>query len=159
MKSSAVWVIVVVVLLVVGGIGYALSTRNNGGSDNTNIANSNTNVSNTNKAVNQNTNASNVNSSVTPLSRTISVTSSGFNPSSFTINVNDTVTWKNNTSLTVYVAPDDHPTHIKYGSSWPDTGAGNISSGQSYAFTFTKAGTYTYHNHLNSSMTGTIIVQ
>ncbi len=120
------------------------------------------------KPGNNTNNATNVNSSAkaqTSLNigvssgNVINITENGFSPNAKTIAVGQAIGWINNSSSTVYVAPDNHPSHMKYSGVWDDNGAGQISAGQTYTFTFTKAGTYTYHDHLNPSRTGTIIVQ
>lgn len=89
----------------------------------------------------------------------ISIIDSGFVPESMTIEVGDTVTWKNDSRETAYVAPDDDPSHAKYLEIWDDDGTGEIAPGEEYSFTFIDAGTYTYHNHLNALETGIIIVE
>lgn len=89
----------------------------------------------------------------------VTYTTSGFSPKTLSISVGDTVLWTNATSGSVYIAPDDHPAHKKYEGVWDDTGEGNIASAEDYSFTFTTAGTYTYHNHLNSAQTGLIVVE
>ncbi len=90
---------------------------------------------------------------------TVTVTSEGFSPATVTIKVGDTVQWKNESDATVYVAPDTHPSHTKYAGTWDDDGTGRIGSGETYSFTFPKAGTYTYHDHLRSVRTGAVIVE
>lgn len=89
----------------------------------------------------------------------VTFTTSGFSPKTLTISVGDTVLWTNASDGPLYVAPDDHPSHTKYAGVWDDNGEGNIGSAEDYSFTFDTAGTYAYHNHLNTAQTGTIIVQ
>jgi plastocyanin len=70
-----------------------------------------------------------------------------FSPSTLTVPVGTTVTWKNLDNVAHHVVSD--------------TGAfdsGTLNNGQSYNFTFTKAGNYPYHCSIHPSMTGTIIV-
>lgn len=88
----------------------------------------------------------------------VTVTNTGFSPKSLTIKAGDSVTWTNTSTRTVYVAPDEHPAHQKYAGIWDDDESGNIAPDESYTVTFSQAGTYTYHDHLNSTFTGTIIV-
>lgn len=89
----------------------------------------------------------------------VAVTPTGFDPASLTIKAGDTVVWSNNAGRAVYIAPDVHPTHTKYEGVWDDDGTGNIAEEEAYEFTFEQLGTYTYHNHLQTTMTGTIIVE
>ncbi len=94
----------------------------------------------------------------------VTYTDSGFSPKSLTIKKGETVTWINQSSESLWVASNPHPTH----SGYPTKG-GCISStfdsckpitkGESWSFTFDIVGTWGYHNHLNPSSRGTIIVQ
>ena len=86
------------------------------------------------------------------------------------INLGATVTFKNESSRTMWTASDFHPSHIIYGGTslgehCPDiNGAAfdscvGIQPGNSWNFTFNKIGSWNYHNHLKPSDTGTIIVE
>ena len=92
----------------------------------------------------------------TPTTHTVSYGSTGFSPSSLTIKAGDTVTFTNGTSSKMWVASDPHPQHTNFSDF--DAGKG-YEAGTSYSYTFMKAGTYTYHDHLHSSMRGTIVVE
>ena len=87
---------------------------------------------------------------------TITTDSSGtfaFSPASLTISVGTTVVWKNMTGAPHTVTSDD-------GTSF-DSGTANPIAAQSgtYQFTFTKAGTFTYHCSIHPFMKAKIIVQ
>jgi plastocyanin len=71
-----------------------------------------------------------------------------FSPSSVTIPVGATVTWKN----------DDGPAHTVTSTS-PAFDSGNLDNGQHFTFTFLKAGTYDYVCSYHPNMTGQIVVQ
>jgi plastocyanin len=71
-----------------------------------------------------------------------------FEPKTLTIMVGTTVVWKNLTTVTHTVTSDTG----KFDS-------GSISSGGTFRFKFTKAGTYDYHCSIHPFMTATIIVQ
>ncbi len=125
---------------------------------NTPATNSVTNtVVNTNTVTNTNVNV-NVNSSATntPSVKTVTVTSSGFSPAVVTVKVGDTVTFVNNDSGAHWPASNPHPTHT--GLSGFDALRG-LTAGQSYSFTFTRVGTFGYHDHLNVLLTGMVIVE
>ena len=97
-------------------------------------------------------------------------TNSGYTPNSITISVGETVTFKNESTKSIWTASATHPSHIVYdGTSLSehcpnnqnnvfDTCKGILPS-DSWSFTFNKAGSLNYHNHLNPSDTGKIIVQ
>lgn len=79
-----------------------------------------------------------------------------FTPASVTIKVGDAVQFINSSDATIRVASDPHPSHTGYpGFDDLKTSA----KGESYTFTFAKAGTFGYHNHLSPSDKGTVIVQ
>jgi hypothetical protein len=72
----------------------------------------------------------------------------------------------------MWTAADLHPTHTEYDGTDTKTHCTNGSAnngtfddcsatpaGASYDFTFTKAGTFDYHNHTRADDTGTVIVQ
>ncbi len=87
---------------------------------------------------------------------TVNYTDQGFNPSSLTVKSGTTVTFINQSSNPMWVASDPHPTHTKLPKF---DGLKNIPKGGSYQFTFTKTGTWGYHNHLAPADLGRIIVQ
>lgn len=86
---------------------------------------------------------------------TITYTSSGFSPASLTIKAGTTVTWINNSGSGLSVNSNPHPIHTSYSP----LNIGTIVNGQSKSLIFDKPGTYGYHNHLNPSDKGTVIVQ
>lgn len=86
---------------------------------------------------------------------TITLTQKGWSPATLTVKAGQVVTWVNNSGQDATVNSDPHPTHTNY----PPLNLGNFSDGQALSLDFPKAGTYGYHNHLDPSQTGTIIVQ
>lgn len=83
----------------------------------------------------------------------VSYDSDGFSPEGITVEAGTKVTWTNNSGSDMWVASNPHPVHTDF-SSFDQKKAGD-----SYSFTFEKAGTYDYHNHLNSSDTGSVVVK
>jgi plastocyanin len=90
----------------------------------------------------------------------------GFSPEIITVRVGDIVTWTKEGGPDMWVGTDEHPTHAEYdgttlkehcatkpSASFDQCGIGNI-----YSFTFTKPGTFSYHNHRKALDSGTIIV-
>ncbi|MFH1235309.1 MAG: plastocyanin/azurin family copper-binding protein [Parcubacteria group bacterium] len=177
--------IIIVGVIVLAGIAWFVFSGTDDTNTNTTSGNTTTNTS-INRNVNSNINAAGLNLNVTndsesnvnaasnanagttntasPNTNTTSnqsviVTASGFSPQTVTISVGQSVTWMNSDNRPHYVAPDEHPSHTAYPGIWEDDGSGNISSEELYAVRFNTAGTYTYHDHLNSSLTGTVVVQ
>ena len=101
-------------------------------------------------------------------SATILYDGKAFSLSPVTIKAGDTVTFESTTG-TMWVASSVHPTHADYdGTSRSEhcapgyTGAtpfDQCASGSTYSFTFDKVGTFRYHDHMNASAFGTIVVQ
>jgi plastocyanin len=86
----------------------------------------------------------------------VEITDSGFEPSTLTVNSGDTVTFENDSSDDAWPASDVHPTHQEY----PGFDAKKpLLPGESYKFTFTKTGSWGYHNHLEPDVEGTIVVK
>lgn len=109
-------------------------------------------------------------SALTPQEYEVVYGENGYQPENLTIRVGDTVVFNNKSTNKMWTASNVHPTHTEY----PGTDIKNCFSGeragmfdecegaeegQKWAFTFTQEGTWGYHNHLNSSHLGTIIVQ
>lgn len=85
----------------------------------------------------------------------VEVTDNGFSPASLTIKKGTKVMWLNKTDRMVTVNSDLHPIHNLY----PKLNLGSFITSKTVQLIFDEAGTYTYHNHLNASMTGSIIVE
>jgi plastocyanin len=86
----------------------------------------------------------------------VSITDDGFDPSTLTVSSGTKVTFENESSDDSWPASDAHPTHQLY----PGFDAKKpLLPGDSYSFTFTKTGSWGYHNHLEPDVTGTIVVE
>lgn len=159
-KTVTILIIIIVVALLLGVVLYATqkgSSTNSSNSNSNTTANRAANAGNANSSALSNTNAS-TNSAATT-GNAVTITRSGFSPKTLTVQAGQRITWTNSDSSVHYVAPNDHPTHVKYSGIWNDDGTGQISPGQTYTITISTPGTYGYHDHLNPSTTGTIVVQ
>lgn len=91
---------------------------------------------------------------------TVSITASGFSPATLTVSARSgsgaTVTFTNMDSAPHRIASDPHPVHT--GLAGFDA-LNDILPGGTYVFTFVKAGTFGYHDHLHPFVKGTVIVQ
>ena len=93
----------------------------------------------------------------TPEKETVVYADNGFSPASLTIRVGDTVRFFNSTLPgSLWVASNPHPSHTNLAGF--DAGR-PYQGGETYSFTFTQVGTWKYHNHLNPSQLGEIIVE
>lgn len=83
------------------------------------------------------------------------VTNSAFEPQTINIKVGTKVIWTNKSGGFANVSSDPHPTHINY----PPLNLGRFEDNQTVELVFDKSGEFKYHNHLNPSAIGTIIVE
>jgi plastocyanin len=141
---STKWIItvVVVVLAAIGGA-IALSGGSSNNSTTKSTSSQPTASSSSQPASDQSSGA------------TITYSDNGFSPSTLTVKAGTTITIKNTSSSDMQFDSDPHPAH----TDDPELNVGIVSPGQSMTFTVTTTGTHGYHNHLNPSDTGTIVVQ
>ena len=64
--------------------------------------------------------------------------------------------WVNRSDSSIWPASAFHPTHQVYPGFDALKGLGK---GESYSFKFDKIGSWKYHNHLNPSVTGIVVVE
>jgi plastocyanin len=164
MNTSTLLGLIIVILIILGGGWWyynnqmvaapADQTQNTGG---------------TNPNTGTNTGAGiNVGGSVSTAPSTASITYSadGFTPGEVTIKRGGTVTWTNSSGSNMWVASAQHPTHMVYSGTsrtehcddTVDISFDQCENGSSYSFTFTRAGTWAYHNHSNATHFGRVIV-
>lgn len=87
---------------------------------------------------------------------TIVYTDSGFAPRTLTVKKGTTVTFKNQSSKSMWVASSVHPTHQDLPGFDQLQGVGE---GETYTYTFDKTGSWKFHNHLAPSDTGVVVVE
>ena len=81
---------------------------------------------------------------------TVTIKDFAFNPGTITVKVGTKVTWTNEDSVSHTVTADT--------MSADAPASGNIAKGESYSFTFNKAGTYAYHCTPHPYMKASVIV-
>lgn len=107
-----------------------------------------------------------------PTFTVVTLTDAGFSPATVTVAAGETVRFINDSSRGMWVGSDDHPTHTQYdGTSTREHCADGVSTngtfdqcraverGDYWDYTFERAGTFGYHNHVGSSSTGTVVVR
>lgn len=139
-NNKAVITGIVVIILIIGGIALAM----NGGSDNKSSTPAATPA--TSSSPNQKT-ASNSDAMAT---MDVSIENYMFSPMSIKVKVGDTVTWTNKDSVHHNVIADTASADAPNGPL--------IGKGETYKFTFKKAGTYTFHCAPHPYMHGTVVV-
>lgn len=92
------------------------------------------------------------------------ITDNGFSPREIKIKKGDAVRWTNQSSALSWPASAIHPTH----SIYPEKGGcidssfdacRGLAKGESFTFVFNFAGSWKYHDHLNPSKVGTVVVE
>lgn len=97
----------------------------------------------------------------TPVAKTadtalVSITANSFVPATLTIKVGTTVTWTNQEDQEHWVASNPYPAN----TDLKGLNAGKkMVKGDSYSYTFDKAGTYNYHDDLSPTTNGTVVVE
>ena len=79
----------------------------------------------------------------------------GFSPKEMTIKVGSAVRWVNKSGAQQTVNSDNYPTNQLH----KELNFGVFSNGSSVVYTFTKPGTYGYHNQFHHEQEGKIIVE
>ena len=160
MNTKTAWIIIIVVLLVAVGA-YAFSTNRAVAPAGTQDEIATTSV----PVVQEEEDGG-------PAFTVITLTDSGFSPATVTVRAGETVRFVNQSSRGMWVGSDDHPTHTEYDGTTTrehcaDGAATNgtfdqcasVAAGDSWDYTFERAGTFGYHNHVGASDTGTVIVR
>lgn len=78
-----------------------------------------------------------------------------FSPATVNIGIGEKIKFINRYTAPIRISSDPHPVH----TSFSEFDSGNLKSGESYEFIFSKSMTLEYHNHFNSSATGRVIVR
>jgi len=101
------------------------------------------------------------------MSATITFNGDAFSPSNVTIAQGGTITFTS-TGGPMWIASDPHPIHNGYDGTTQQQhcAAGytgpkpfdQCSQGTSFSFTFSKVGSWGYHDHLNAGLGGTVTV-
>jgi plastocyanin len=170
MRTSTVAVIIAAILIIAGGTWWY--TQNNAAgpsTQTTSINNAGGSDYSPTDVLNASSTATTTPAAATP--KVVTVTydaSTGFSPANVNVNVGDTVNFTAANGQ-MWIGSDAHPTHTQYdGTSRTSHCAPGYAgpapfdeckAGASYNFTFTKAGTFTYHNHLSPQYTGTVVVK
>lgn len=97
-------------------------------------------------------------------------TNNGFELSTLTVTLGETVMFKNESSSSMWVASAMHPSHSGFSNTTlqehcPDVENNDfdqctsVPPGGSWSFTFLKTGDFPYHNHVKANHFGKIVVE
>jgi plastocyanin len=134
--NKKVIIIVVVAIVVVGGGGGFLLSRHSS-NDSTNTMDMITKKSD------------NSPSATKTATNSVAIEGFAFSPANITVKKGTAVTWTNKDSVAHTVTESD---------ALLGPNSNDIDNGKSYSFTYTQAGTFTYHCAIHPSMTGTVTV-
>jgi plastocyanin len=81
---------------------------------------------------------------------------SKFTPNEIKIQHGSTITFVNNSQKAMWVASDVHPTHEELAEFDAKRG---VEPGETYSFTFEQPGTWGFHDHLNPTAVGVVVVE
>lgn len=86
----------------------------------------------------------------------ITRTPDGYEPTDVTIHVGDTIMFKNESGTFHWPASNVHPTHTLYSDFDPRE---PVAPGDTWSFTFMRAGTWGFHDHIRANLIGRIVVE
>lgn len=87
---------------------------------------------------------------------TVEINDTGFMPATVRVKAGTTVTFVNNGQALHWPASAPHPAH----TDLPEFNAKKgLATGEEYAMMFDKVGTWRFHDHLNPTMTGSVVVE
>jgi plastocyanin len=161
-----VLIIGLAVIVVLAGAAIALSSGNDKESDSTQTSNNSWSTDKTSSTNNSTTPPASQTPTPTPTpsqseppaapkTMVITYSDSCYSPAYPTIKKGYTVKFVNESSLSMWPASADHPSHTVYPEFDADK---EVAPGGSYSFTFTKVGAWDFHDHVKPSCTGTITV-
>lgn len=139
---------IVVILLIIGGIIFF-----NKNQDDTSVAETTPVVTITSTSTPASTNTP----ATTPTTEfTVRYTDSGYSPDTIEVPGGSTVRFTSESSNPMWTASDPHPVHTNFSAF---DARKSYKKGETYSFTFDKAGTYKYHNHNVPGDGGTVVVK
>lgn len=165
-NTGWIWVVVIAVIVIGGGIWLMNSASTPAVDTGTSTGTSGQPSSDTGAPTGT------VDTTVTgtlPTTATVTYSGTSFTPATVTIAKGGTVTFVDASTRGFWVASAIHPDHEVYDGTTraAHCAAGytgpapfdECGTGSSYSFTFTKAGTFGYHDHLNATAFGKVVVQ
>mgnify|MGYP001558906474 CR=1 FL=1 len=101
-----------------------------------------------------------------PVTHTVMYTKDGFSPDTLEIQKGEAVLFTNKSGTPLWTASAMHPTHALYLVKSPQDCLGSsfdacapTANDASWSFTFTEVGSWGYHNHLQASHRGMVVVK
>ncbi len=149
-KAMKIVLALVVVVAIAGGALLVSNSKSDDKSSNSGSSSSSNNSSGQSDSGSDSSGASDGD-----VALTITYNGTSFSESTNSIKAGQTVKVVNNSSVELDFDSDPHPVHTDN----TELNVGGIAPGESQTFVVDKKGTWGYHNHLNSSQHGEIIVE
>lgn len=130
-----VWIVVLIVLVLAGGVAFAVARSNKGD----NATNDGSTATATSTAPS---------SSAPTQTNEVTIENMSFSPAKISVKKGTKVTWTNK----------DDTTHTVTSDTGKAMDSGSLDRGESYSVSFDTAGTFTYHCSFHTSMTGSVEV-
>ncbi len=167
--SGVIISIVIIAAIVLIILGFSLLSNRNAGQKNGTSNNGDNSLQDETSGENLSPSEEIIAETSEPTEYIVEILNEGFVPKTLKIKKGDKVTWINKIATKSRPAGDVHPTHTSYpGSSVVKCGTAaekeafdscrELQSGESYSFIFNQAGSWGYHDHLQPSKDGKIIV-
>jgi plastocyanin len=171
MQNSMAWLWGIIIAIIVLGGGYyflTISQDQSGGAEDSNVSNQ---MPVPGSDVDEMVIGGEVDGGVggeidaAPIHASVTYNGTSFSPQSVTVRKGGTVTWTS-TAGNMWVASARHPDHTVYAGTTrqqhcPDTAGvafDQCATGTTYSFKFDKTGTWNYHDHINASAFGSVVV-
>ncbi len=145
-EKNKVLIIIVIIILAIIAIGIAINytpQANTTNNNNINETNDNLDTTDINYGTITQTNPDNL---AAGLTHNVRISNLNFNPPTITINAGDTISWRNEDSITHTVVSDGL------------FDSGDIGQGVIFEYRFVLPGEYTYHCEYHTNTTGKVIV-
>lgn len=166
MKTSSIVAVVIAIIIIAGAVWYFAQPTNTGAPAQNTTATSTQSAGGADATAGAAVSASV--STGAPMSATVTYNGSSFSPASVTVAKGGTVTFVDQSGQ-MWIASNPHPVHTGYdGTSASQHCAVGYAGpkpldmcapGSSFSFTFDKTGSWGYHDHLNHSSGGTVVVE
>lgn len=144
---TVIVVVVVAVVIVAAGGSNKNDTSSNSTSDTMKMNDQQSSKSSSSASSSSSSSTSSSNAVAT---NAVTISNFAFSPATITVKAGTKVTWTNQDDVRHSVSPDSPSADFSDGSLF--------GKGESYSFTFTKAGTYKYHCAPHPYMKGTVVV-
>ena len=149
-NRAGLWIGLIIAVLAVGGLAYWALTGDTADT----MTETNTTSNNPSSQLQIGAKETDSDTPASTQTATIVFTNNGFEPNSITVKKGTVVTIKNESDNDVEFSSDNHPSHLTNREMNTDT----LAAGTSTTYTANTVGTFGFHDHIDDSKTGTVVV-